>query len=295
MWNPPQLLAGCLINRRTVGVDPCTDSGCKSLSVKHNTDFFVHCLHHGARHCARTQNASHDLKIHRVLRDISVFRHQTARYSLIGGWRCGRHKISECWSFEATVYIGSRFIQLESRFWFRTELSGTNQQLYWTDLAECTHFLSRRNPRDTKRGGKPACQQTAHHRIASLSWLSCLEVVGSHDDMTRHVHNLLLRTRVPWKRLGCGPGNKVLRFMMFQGITSSPWDSLKPVFCRWQHIRCYQAAQWSLLRWQLVEGPSPHHTWRRFRGLLFDLCLRRTKAVCDSSFATFSQLTYCWI
>lgn len=125
MWNPPQLLA-------------CRDSG-PSLSVKHNTDFFVHCLHH-ASHRVRMQNASHDLKILRVLRGISVFRRQTARYSLIGGWRCGDiNSLSvEVLRWSTPQFTLDPFL----------ELSGTNQQLYWTDLAECTHFLCRRNPWD---------------------------------------------------------------------------------------------------------------------------------------------------
>ncbi|CAJ1415321.1 unnamed protein product [Effrenium voratum] len=35
--------------------------------------------------------------------------------------------------------------------------------------------------------------------------------------------------------------------------------------------QCHSAGQWGLLSWQLVAGPSHLHTWRRFRGLPFDL------------------------
>lgn len=167
MWIPPQFLA-------------CRDSG-PSLSVKHNTDFFVHCLHH-ASHRVRMQNASHDLKILRVLRGISVFRRQTARYSLIEMWR---HKFSQCWSFEVvntTVYVGS--VSWAVRHQSAALLDGPGRMYAFSMQAES---LGRKQ------------------HIIDIHWESLQGVVWKWlvHDMTRHVHNLLLRTRVPWKRLGC--------------------------------------------------------------------------------------------
>lgn len=114
----------------------------------------------------------------------------------------------------------------------------------------------------------------------------------------RYVYNLLLRARVPLTHL-----------MHLNAISGSVLEQMKHDLrrsCSISHVsggcfiedeggkmdedgrgyvwicqdglgsawspRCFEASQWSLLRWQLVTGPSPHQTWRRFRGLLFDLC-----------------------
>lgn len=133
--------------------------------------------------------------------------------------------------------------------------------------------------------------------------------------MTRHVHNLLLRTRVPWKRLGCGPGNKVLHFMTFQGITSPswPWDSLKRVFCRWQQgaTKLLSGVYFDGSWWRGHRHTTPGVVFEGFSSicafgaqgpyviLVFCNCPRRRlqnaakNDVHWSTAGTFSQLTYC--
>ncbi|CAE7351855.1 Ank3 [Symbiodinium natans] len=61
-------------------------------------------------------------------------------------------------------------------------------------------------------------------------------------------------------------------------VNGHVWEGIRFLFAGMYAVcyceqQCRSPVQWSLLEWKLVEGPSRHHSWQRYRGLLFDLTL----------------------
>ena len=167
------------------------------------------------------QNASHDLKILRVLRGISVFRRQTARYSLIGGWRCGDINSLSVevlrWSTPQFTYVYVGSVSWAVRHQSAALLDGPGRMYAFSMQAES---LGRK------------------HHIIDIQWESWRGVVWKWLVHTtwRGMYTICYCEQ---ECLGSGWGVDLATkcyTSTFQGITSPswPWDSLKRVFCRWQ-------------------------------------------------------------